>query len=79
MKGRISHILFTLAAVATLVVACCVHSNAQVIANDDDFLVNENDVWTGNRGENDVIPAGQPATYAVVTARLNGTLPFTTG
>jgi hypothetical protein len=54
-------------------------SIAQVIANDDDFLVNENEIWTGNLGENDALPLGQAAVYSVVEGPSLGTFIFTTG
>ena len=64
-----------------VVLASCIahHALAQVTAFDDDFLVNENEVWTGNLGENDLIPAGQPATFSVVEGPSFGTFNFTTG
>jgi VCBS repeat-containing protein len=51
---------------------------AQVTANDDDFLVNENEVWTGNLGENDILPAGQ-ATFSVIEGPSLGEFTFTNG
>jgi large repetitive protein len=69
---------YWLLALATLALSVD-YSLAQVIANDDDFLVNENEVWTGNLGDNDLLPAGQNALYSVVEAPLNGTFVFTSG
>lgn len=54
-------------------------SFAQVNASDDDFLVNENEVWTGDLGENDILPSGQVATYSVVEGPSIGAFTFTTG
>ena len=51
----------------------------QVNAFDDDFLVNENEVWTGNLGENDIVPIGQTATFSVVEGPNFGSFNFTTG
>lgn len=63
-----------------LIALCSVHvSFAQVIANDDDYLVNENEVWTGDFGENDILPSGQVATYSVLEGPSIGEFAFTTG
>ena len=63
----------------TLAVMLVSHSaHAQVNAFDDDFLVNENEVWTGNLGDNDILPAGS-ATYSVVEGPSFGNFTFTTG
>jgi VCBS repeat-containing protein len=62
-------------------VSCIVaslHTTAQVTAHDDDFLVNENEVWTGNLAENDILPAGT-ATFSVVEGPSIGEFEFTNG
>jgi VCBS repeat-containing protein len=52
---------------------------AQVNAFDDDFLVNENEVWTGNLGDNDLVPAGQTPTFSIVEGPSYGSFTFTNG
>ena len=53
-------------------------TRAQVTAIDDDYLVNENEVWTGDLGANDILPAGT-VTYTVVEGPSYGSFNFTTG
>ena len=73
--------IFTFTQVISLIVLQLVASHvvAQVTAFDDDFLVNENEVWTGNLGDNDILPAGQTATFSVVQGPEIGSFTFTTG
>ncbi len=55
------------------------HALAQVTAFDDDFLVNENEVWTGNLGANDIVPGGQTPTFSIVEGPSYGSFTFTSG
>lgn len=52
--------------------------HAQVTAFDDDYLVNENEIWTGDLGANDILPPGT-ATYSVVQGPSYGDFTFTAG
>jgi VCBS repeat-containing protein len=47
---------------------------AQVVANNDDYLINENESYTDSFRANDQIPAGQTAVYSVVQGPEIGTL-----
>jgi VCBS repeat-containing protein len=73
LMRRLNNYVCTLFAMMT---SLAIH--AQVTAVDDDFLVNENEVWTGNLGANDILPAGS-AIYSVVEGPSYGEFTFTTG
>ncbi|MFN5620732.1 MAG: Ig-like domain-containing protein [Flavobacteriales bacterium] len=48
--------------------------NAQVVANNDDFLVNENEPYTDSFIYNDQLPAGQTPVYSIIEGPQFGTI-----
>jgi gliding motility-associated-like protein len=54
-----------------------VEANEGPDANNDDYVINEDEVLTANVGDNDTDADGDVLTYAVTTNVTNGTLQFT--
>ena len=66
--------LFSQAVIYTILTWLASTGLAQVVANNDDYLVNENESYTDSFIYNDQLPAGQTAVYSLVSGPEYGTI-----